>query len=44
MKKNDFLNILGFVFLPFVAIALIFLLPLGMLYSYIVYKIQEKKK
>jgi mannose/fructose/N-acetylgalactosamine-specific phosphotransferase system component IIC len=43
MKKNDFLNILGFLALPFLAVALVIIIPIGIVFSFVVYKIKEKK-
>jgi uncharacterized membrane protein YsdA (DUF1294 family) len=43
MKKNDFLNILGFLALPFLAVALAIIIPIGIVFSFVVYKIEEKK-
>ena len=43
MKKNDFLNILGFLALPFLAVALAIIIPIGTVFSFVVYKIEEKK-
>lgn len=43
MKKNDFLNILGFLALPFLAVALVIIIPFGIVFSFVVYKIEEKK-
>lgn len=43
MNKNDFKNILGFLALPFLAVALIIIIPIGIVFSFMVYKIEEKK-